>query len=370
MNNIKSHHMRRIFSLLLFLVLFTGICAQIPSSYYNAAEGKSGKELKTALHEIIRSHRSLDYDVNWSIWWGRSGENNGYFQQTDWHADGYYWDMYSTDKHDIYYVGGEVQNKEHAMPRSWWAGSADYPNYDANGDLHNLFPSNSVANEAKSNYPLGTTNGGTFNNGVSKVGRSTFSGYSGEVFEPADEYKGDFARTYMYMVTCYQDYSSKWRSLSSSMISGNTLNIYSVNLLMKWHRNDPVSEKEKKRNDAVYDLQDNRNPFIDFPDLAEYIWGNLSEKEVWIPSATYSDFAVYSSIGSTNEIKVSVSRREREDVYYEIHSTAGIKVDSGNLNESGLILLENVKSGMYILTVYSVNKRFSAKFVHLQTIFQ
>ena len=115
-----------------------------------------------------------------------------------------------------------------------------------------------------------------FDNGVSKVGYNDVKRLN--VFEPADEYKGDFARMYMYFVTCYQDYT--WRSSGTNMfITGSypTLNSYSQELLLKWHRQDPVSEKELNRNNAVYSFQYNRNPFIDYPQVAEYIWGDSTE---------------------------------------------------------------------------------------------
>ena len=114
-----------------------------------------------------------------------------------------------------------------------------------------------------------------FDNGVSKVGYPVAGQGGGAkyVFEPADEYKGDFARTYFYMATIYQDMTWKY----TYMVSSNTyptLNTWSINMLLRWHRQDPVSEKETRRNDAVYGVQNNRNPFIDHPELAEYIWGN------------------------------------------------------------------------------------------------
>jgi hypothetical protein len=108
------------------------------------------------------------------------------------------------------------------------------------------------------------------------------------VFEPTDEYKGDFARVYMYMVTCYEDLSSRWTSAGrSSMLQNNTyptLNVYAVNLLLEWHRNDPVSQKELDRNDVVQKIQKNRNPFIDMPELAEYIWGTKMAEIFNLPS--------------------------------------------------------------------------------------
>jgi hypothetical protein len=141
-------------------------------------------------------------------------------------------------------------------------------------------PSDASANTAKSNWPLGEVYSTSFNNGVTKVG-TAFSGQGGgatKVFEPADEYKGDFARVYFYMVTIYQDYN--W--VTTWMVNNNdwkTLNQWSIDLLLKWAREDPVSEKEINRNDAVFRCQNNRNPFIDDPLLCEYIWGNRSGQD-------------------------------------------------------------------------------------------
>ena len=167
-------------------------------------------------------------------------------------------------------------NREHAFPKSWWKqnGSVEYtPAYI---DLNHLYPADGPANQAKSNYPLGVTGSNPkFDNGVSRIGYPV-SGQGGGaqyVFEPADEYKGDFARAYFYVVTCYQNltWNSTW------MLQHNTyptLAPWAVDLLLKWHRADPVDQKETDRNEVVYSYQNNRNPFIDFPDLAEYIWGN------------------------------------------------------------------------------------------------
>lgn len=249
------------------------------SSYnYNNVEGLSGASLKTALHQKIRKHEYLDFDLNTSAryWW----EN--YFNKTDWHPGGYYWDMYSNNHHSTY-INGNIQNREHAMPRSWWANRKNYSSYDANGDLHNLYPADNPANAAKSNLALGEVGIAIFDNGVSKVGRNTYpNGYRGNVFEPADQYKGDFARIYFYMVTCYEDYSDQWKNEATrSMLQKGkypALQPWAIDMLLKWHRQDPVSEKEIKRNNEVFKLQGNRNPFIDQPELVEYIWGDKKDK--------------------------------------------------------------------------------------------
>ncbi len=247
--------------ILLFLLITSVVAAQNPNGYYNTASGKQKEQLKTSLHKIIRNHTVLEYNSLWLA-----------FRQTDSRPDGTVWDMYSS--HVRPFTSYEL-NREHAFPKSWWGGDRNA----AYTDLHHIYPSDGDANMAKSNYPLGEAGSNPiFYNGVTTVGNNTFPGYTGVIFEPHDDYKGDFARTYFYMVTCYQDYYNQWRYFY--MINANTypvLRPWAVTLLLKWHRNDPVSPKELERNDAVFKLQNNRNPFIDYPNLPEYIWGDSME---------------------------------------------------------------------------------------------
>ena len=197
-----------------------------------------------------------------------------HFQSTDCHFENpnQVWDMYSNITR--YYRGASAvsgMNREHSFPKSWWGGTQ----VDAYTDLNHLYPSDADANMAKNNYPLGEVSTASFNNGCTKVGtpKAGQGGGSSTVFEPDDESKGDFARTYFYMAPCYQDYTWKYTYMVSNT-SWQTLNQWSINLLLKWSREDPVSDKEVARNEAVYKIQNNRNPYIDNPQLAEYIWGN------------------------------------------------------------------------------------------------
>ncbi|MBD8347495.1 endonuclease I family protein [Dysgonomonas sp. HGC4] len=254
----------------------------ISIGYYNRANGLYGAALKTAMHDIIRDHEYLNFDENTTAryWW------DNYFKKTDWSSEGYFLDMYSNEKHTTY-VGGNVQNREHCMPRSWWGKRDKYSSYDANGDLHNIFPSDYSANAAKSNLPLGEVGIAKFDNGVSKVGNNTYPhGYRGQVFEPADEYKGDFARVYFYMLTCYEDYSYDWKDdAKKSMLQIEAypgLQPWALEMLIKWNNEDPISDKEIARNNAVYKIQGNRNPFVDCPELVSHIWGDSKDQPFYI----------------------------------------------------------------------------------------
>ncbi len=235
--------------------------ADIPSGYYTSLNGKTEAALKTATHDIIRNFTTVS----------SYSDLPKYFQKTDVYPDGErWWEMYSNQT--FYLPSFTGMNREHALPKSWWGGSSSLSAYV---DLNHLYPSEMNANSAKSNYPLGEVQTATFDNGVSKVGYAVTGqgGGASKVFEPADEYKGDFARSYFYMATCYQDITWKYTYMIQQG-TYPTLNTWSQELLLKWHREDPVSQKELDRNEQVYLIQNNRNPFIDYPSLAEYIWGN------------------------------------------------------------------------------------------------
>ncbi len=257
--------------------------AQEPSGYYNTINGKQKEGLKTALYQVISNHVDVGYGGVWEA-----------FYTTDKRPDnGKVWDMYSDQPGGTaayyftlgggqcgnYNSEGDCYNREHSFPKSWFNDAAPMHN-----DLFHLYPTDGYVNGHRSNYPFGEVgvSDWTSSNG-SKVGQNTFPGYTGTVFEPIDEYKGDFARTYFYMVTCYQDYASNWRSLaiSSSFMRKEAYPVFqtwSLDMLLKWHRDDPVSQKEVDRNNRVFALQQNRNPFVDYPDLAEYIWGDKTDE--------------------------------------------------------------------------------------------
>lgn len=332
--------------ILLFFSLL--VQAAIPAGYYNAAEGKREAALKTALHTAIRPHTQLEYY-----------SSSTYFRTTDWHTGGYFWDMYSREQRTSW----SNLNREHSMPKSWWSPQPEYT--VAYSDLHNLYPSNVEANTAKSNYPLGIVGAEyEFDNGVSKVGYNTYPGYSGMVFEPANEYKGDFARTYMYMVTCYEDYAQNWRSTGTeSMLYQNTYPVfkpYAISLLMKWHRDDPVSQKEIDRNNAVYSIQGNRNPYIDFPLLAEFIWGS-NKGQAWDSEAVGGTVEEVFTAGyqyKTGDLVVRLS--PAAEVPYRIFSIEGRQVMSGSLSSAlstPVRLKGKLEKGVYLIRVETTRQK-------------
>lgn len=348
------------YTFLLVFACWVTLVAQPPANYYSSAIGKQGAALKTALFHIIEPHTQLNY-------LGLSTT----FRSTDFHPSGYFWDMYSDTKRSSWFG----LNREHCLPKSWYGVSGGSEDASPIGsDIHNLYPSDQQVNSEKSNFPLGVAGNSPvlsqFNSRC-KVGLSTFQGYSGMVFEPSDEYKGDFARTYMYMVTRYENYHNVWQSTgTASMLQRNTypvFNPYAVKLLMDWHRKDPVSKKEIDRNNVIFTLQRNRNPFIDLPLLAEYVWGMYTadtwdgstiEPESPGPLELQYDPALLS-------IKVTLNNPTKAS--YRVHNLSGIVIQQGNFTSTSTIALRHpytqseFEKGAYILTVYAGGRKKTAK---------
>lgn len=269
--------------------LLIAVCALLSLSalatykpgYYDGMDGKRREDLKNAAKKCVQTHTVLDYTNlpnNWAFTDVYPDLVNG---QRRW------WEMYSNETYLIRsgqsgltsFRDNKMQ-REHSVPKSWWGSDASSPAWT---DIYNLYPSDGPANQAKSNYPLGPVGSATFNNGVTKVGvpQPGYGGSSGMVFEPADEYKGDFARAYFYVFTVYDQLN--WTG--NSMANRNewpTLKPWAYELLLQWARQDPVSQKEIARNDAAERQQGNRNPFVDFPELAEYIWGTKTTEVFYI----------------------------------------------------------------------------------------
>lgn len=260
-----THTLRILTATLLLSMGISVAHGAAPAGYYNSLDGKSEAELKAAVRNIVYKFTTVSYQ-----------SLPQYFQKTDvYPSSKRWWDMYSDIP--LYAPSFAGLHREHSFPKSWWGGLETTTAYV---DLNHLYPAEGQANMAKSNFPLGEVDRNSsikFQNGITTVGYPVAGqgGGCASVFEPADEYKGDFARTYFYMVTTYSNLT--WATKYMYMLQQNaypTLNQWSVNLLLKWHRNDPVSQKELDRNEQVYKIQNNRNPFIDHPELAEYIWGN------------------------------------------------------------------------------------------------
>ena len=297
----------------LFIVLSIGYISlgstvraeQLPMGYYDAIQGTKDSVLKVTLHTIIKGGERYVYgpttyhttnkvqngDTIWKV-----GDLKAYgtwhgFQSSDQLSDGTIWDMYSTTKRYFPIKGGSAAGMdiEHSLPKSWWGGDEN----DAYTDLYHLNPADRVANNNKSNYPPGILNDSNkVNNGVFFMGKD--KEWNDYAFSVIDEYKGDFARAYFYISTAY--HNMKWDASYSKYVTNNsylTFTPYLIQVLLQWHRIDPVSEKEINRLDAISTIQHNRNPFIEYPELVEYIWGDKQGQAVDLSSLTRTTSADY-----------------------------------------------------------------------------
>lgn len=257
--------------------------AQIPEGYYSSLKGKKGAELKTAIHDIIKKANVLSYgSKKGQTWWG--------FWSTDRDERGYFIDRYSAEKEWVMSTSqgaaGAGMNIEHSFPKSWWGGAT----VQAYKDLYNLMPCKKEINTTKSNYPMGIVVSGDKGNGWTKVGE----GKDGKLYwEPADPWKGDFARGYMYMATAYQDYNWKGEQALQILQQGAypTLKEWAYKLYIQWAKADKPNALEIKRNNDVAKIQGNRNPYVDFPNLMEYVWGDSTNiafnPETTVKSSSY-----------------------------------------------------------------------------------
>ena len=267
--------------------LFTTICtlaltltmawAQGPNgsnTYYQAANGKKGEALKTAMFNIIKIS---------SAGWSYDGLKEAY-KTTDKRSDGYLRDWYSNATSytpGSAFSGGTSAeglgyNREHLVPQSWFDKKSPMVS-----DIFHVVPTDAKINNERGSDPLGEV-GSSYTqskNGYSKWGTARSGlGYTGQVFEPNNEVKGDIARAYFYMVTCYENKISTWTSSGSSIyvFDGNTypgLTSWCLTMMMRWSALDPVDDIEIARNNEIAKKQ-NRNPFIDYPGLEDYIWGD------------------------------------------------------------------------------------------------
>ena len=261
------------------------------TTYYASIDGKStnaNDDLRKTLCTIISTgYTSIGYSSLQSQMYAASSNPTDFINGSDKTME----DIYSSKPYKSNDNGSSAStcgtgwNKEHTVPQSWFNEQSPMKS-----DAFHVYPTDIRMNSLRSSYPYGENNAakGCATWGYGSVGTSTFPGYTGTVFDPGEggehgSYKGDLARTYFYMATRYRTTNFTSGSGSTSFTySGGVADLtdYMKNLMLKWHREDPVSEKELKRNNAIYAHQHNRNPFIDYPELVEYIWGTQKGQTV------------------------------------------------------------------------------------------
>lgn len=362
LKNIYKNSLPALISASVFLLLFVSrVFAQIPPGYYDPASGKTGVALQSALHNIIDGHTVVSYS---SI--------PGFFPSTDAKPGSVVWDMYSDvpggtapyvyhfnagDECGNYSGEGDCYNREHSWPKSWFNDVAPM-----NSDMFHIYPTDGYVNGRRSNYAFGTVGSAswTSQNG-SKLGSCNWPGFSGTAFEPVDDYKGDFARTYFYMSTRYYTEDASWNT--TDMTIKSQLKPWALQMMLHWHNADPVSVKETNRNNAMYGIQHNRNPYIDHPEYAAMIWGNpvgtdQPERHDYLLQVYPNPAADQCAI----ELPVNITF---DDLTVLCFSVTGLKYDlqislDGNSLKADL---QNLPKGIYFLVVTFEHSVYRAKLV-------
>jgi len=280
----------------------TILSGNIPAGYYDAIAGLTCAPLKTALS--VRTNTNLSGNTlifrSYNNLWDQYRISDVKPREVGTGSANVIWDIYSDNPNgpDPYNftpgpvdqggqqdngsggnAEGQLYNREHTVALSWFGSSGNTDPGPAT-DYLSVMPTDKFVNNLRGSFLYGeVSNPTTTTLNGSKVGPQSFSGISGTAFEPIDAYKGDLARAFLYFVTRYQSSMTGWPgdSFGAQAFDPTTypsVDIPYLRMMIKWHLQDPVSDKERLRNDASYTYQGNRNPYIDLPELVTLVWND------------------------------------------------------------------------------------------------
>ena len=382
--------MKKNFTLLLVLTSFL-VLAQ-PPGYYTTATG-TGYVLKTNLKNIIdnntNSNGTADYGDLWILY------TNTAFRDNYYENNGSLLDIYSEkpagpDSYEFTSASqqcgrstpsteGNCYNREHTMPQSVF--SSNYPMYS---DAHFVLPTDNRVNGWRNNFPFGkvvtstaivannTTVGNAanvpvFTTNQSRLGQNLNSGYSagysGVVFEPIDEFKGDIARAMLYFATRYETQIPSW---SYVMFDGSSTKVFSdtfLNILITWHNSDPVSPYEIAKNNAVYAFQGNRNPFIDNPGYVCQIWSATCTALSTESFAFENNLTIYPNPTSNNEVYVQTEIDLKSIFLYNVNGQIIQEIKNPSKVENNAYKVSNLPPGFYLMQLASENASTTKKLI-------
>lgn len=324
----------KIKTLLIVGLLFSvaNIFAQIPTGYYDGTVGLTGAALKTKLSQIITSgHQTKSYDAlddeypnsDKDSYYEKDGTVLDIYSENPTETDPYVY-QFGVKKCGNYKIEGDCYNKEHIFPQGYFNKASPMVS-----DIHHIVPTDGKVNGMRSNFPFGNVGSSvsyTSKNG-SKLGTSNSVNYSGKVFEPINEFKGDVARMIFYFATRYE---AKLKDFDANDILTNTsfpgIQSWELEVLKQWHTQDPVSQREIDRNNAAYTYQGNRNPFIDHQEYVAQIWGTTTP-DTENPS-TPTNLIVTGSTSSTISLSWTASTDNIMVATYDIYLDGTLKTSS------------------------------------------
>lgn len=360
--------MKRFLPLLSLLITIAAM-AQPPANYYNSATG-SGYTLKTQLFNIINDHDDQGYnaikdffaDHDHDDYYENDGSILDPYSENPTGTDPYNYDpLDDGDRCGNYSGEGDCYNPEHVVPQSYFNEALPMKS-----DAHHLLPTDGRVNGFRSNYPFGVAGTLVSQSGISnptmngsKLGANVNSGYSAgysaTVFEPINEFKGDIARIIFYFTTRYQSQMPGFYTSTNATscpaknmfdgTSAQTLSTTFFNILYQWHTQDPVSQKEIDRNNAIYAYQGNRNPYIDHPEWVANVWGALLSTD---EPLFEEGFTVFPNPSGNHSVSIRSGIRP-ETVELRDMSGRTIRKEHPSPEAGGDVLLTDLPSGFYLL---------------------
>lgn len=386
--------MKKIY-LLLLLSASLGF-AQIPVGYYSTATG-TGYTLKTQLKKIINNvndglspeyiHIDRGYGGLWTAYATTDIDNGIGYDDDNKIIDVYsenpgggnndpYNYTYNTSQCGNYSVEGDCYNREHLIPQSYFGHNNSGPKLSKyqimKDDVQQVYPTDGKVNGIRNDYPFGKVNIASFtSSNLSKLGSALNSGYSagfsGIVFEPIDEFKGDIARVFLYFATRYEDDMDELYTLYTTvdarvMFDGTTNKVFSptfLNILLTWNAQDPVSVKETKRNNAAYVHQSNRNPFIDNNSYVTAIWG--------LPLSTASfeliaDINIYPNPSNNQRVNIETENELDDIQLININGQIMQEIKKPSA-QNHTYTLENLPKGFYFLKLSADSRSITKKII-------
>ncbi|MBF6608241.1 MAG: endonuclease [Flavobacterium sp.] len=358
---------------LILLAISHFATAQAPAGYYNSATG-SGYTLKTQLKTIITSgHSDQGYNSLWSLYTNSAYRDNFYevnntlldiYSERPSGTDSYEYTP-GSDQCGNYSAEGICYNREHLVPQSY------FDNYQVNpmkNDPFHVVPTDGWVNGVRGNLPFGVVASANYTstNG-SKRGTNLNSGYSagftGTVFEPIDEFKGDVARSLLYFATRYQDLMDNFYAAANGsstqatvMFDGSINKVFNdtfLNILLTWHTNDPVSAREIAINNAVYNFQGNRNPYIDNPAYACQVWvTNCTALNLSTADFAVAELKLYPNPSPNGTVYISSEKDIDRIEVVNIRGQIIQLMDSPQAHDQ-VYSIENLQSGFYFIRITS-----------------
>lgn len=346
----KQTNMKQLYKFL-FLFICTSALAQAPAGYYSTATG-TGYALKTQLYNIIKGHTTLSYadlyvtyetsDVD--NFFEKDGSVLDMYSENPAGADPYNYAITAAQRCGNISVEGDCYNREHIIPQSIFSEASPMVS-----DAHFITPTDGKVNGIRSNFPHAnvTAVSQTTRNG-SKLGTGSIAGYTGQVFEPIDEFKGDIARMYFYFATRYENTVAGYNFPMFNNSTGKVFTDGFLAQLIAWHNQDPVSEREIARNNAIYARQNNRNPYIDNPSYVAAVW-TTEPADTQAPTAV-TNLTVSTTTSNSITLTWSAATDNVAVTGYDVYMNGALKTTTPNLTTTINGLTPSTSYAFYVIT--------------------